>query len=156
LSEMVIKSLTPDDAGAVARIFHSAVHEGTGEHYTQAQRLAWGGEDVDPEGWQHRLAGLTGFVAELEGQPVGFMTIEASGYIDLAFVHPKAAGKGVGHRLYQAVEAQAHEWGATSLSTNASKAARGFFERQGWQVVAEQTAERQGVELTNYKMLKAL
>lgn len=156
MSELAIRPLTPGDAAAIARIFFDAVHEGTREHYSPAQRLAWGGEDVDPEGWGERLAGLTGFVAELEGEPVGFMTIEASGYIDLAFVHPRVAGTGVGHRLYQAVEAKAHELGADSLSTNASKAARGFFERQGWQVVTEQTAERQGVALTNYKMRKVL
>jgi putative acetyltransferase len=34
--------------------------------------------------------------------------------------------------------------------------ARPFFERQGWSVLAEQTVTKRGVELTNYRMRKAL
>lgn len=156
MAELVIRPLAVDDAAAVARIFFCAVHEGTREHYSYTQRLAWGGEEVSPDAWRARLEGVTGFVAELEGEPVGFMTIEASGYIDFAFVLPSMAGAGVGFRLYEAVETKARAFEARELTTNASKPARPFFQRQGWEVVTEQIVERQGVRLTNYKMRKAL
>lgn len=156
MAKVAIRPLAVGDAAAVARIFFCAVHEGTREHYSYTQRLAWGGEEVSPDAWRDRLEGVIGFVAELEGEPVGFMTIEASGYIDLAFVLPSMAGTGVGFRLYEAVEAKARELGARVLTTNASKTARPFFERQGWEVVTKQSVERQGVGLTNFKMRKAL
>lgn len=84
------------------------------------------------------------------------MTIDAGGYIDLAFVLPTAAGTGVGRQLYQAIEQKAAALGADVLTTQASKAARPFFEAHGWSVVAEQTVERSGVCLTNYRMRKVL
>ncbi len=156
MPDIAIRPLTVADAAAVARIFFCAVHEGTRDHYSFEQRLAWGGEEVSPDAWRARLEGVTGFVAELAGEPVGFMTIDASGYIDLAFVLPSMAGTGVGYRLYGSVEAKARELGARVLTTNASKTAKPFFERQGWEVVTEQTVERQGIELNNFKMQKAL
>ena len=42
------------------------------------------------------------------------------------------------------------------LFTEASKAARPFFEAQGFSVVAEQEVEVRGERLTNYRMEKRL
>ncbi len=156
MEPLTIRPLREDDAPHAARIFFCAVHEGTRAHYSFAQRMAWGRDRVDPEAWRQRLAGMTGFVAERKGEPVGFMTIDATGYIDLAFVLPSAAGTGVGWQLYRAVERKARDLGASVLTTEASKVARPFFERQGWSVVAEQTVHKQGVGLTNCRMEKVL
>lgn len=84
------------------------------------------------------------------------MTIDAMGFIDLAFVAPAALGQGVGWRLYAAVEARARDLGGAVLTTEASRMARPFFERQGWAVVAEQVVLKRGVGLTNCWMRKAL
>lgn len=54
------------------------------------------------------------------------------------------------------MEAKARELGATTLTTEASRMARPFFERQGWSVVAEQVVVIRGVRLTNYRMRKVL
>lgn len=151
-----IRELGVADAPHAARIYFCAIYEGTRAHYSFAQRRAWAGDRVDPEAWRERLAGQFGFVAERDGEPVGFMTIDAGGYIDLAFVLPTAAGTGVGRQLYQAIEQKAAALGADVLTTQASKAARPFFEARGWSVVAEQTVERSGVCLTNYRMRKVL
>jgi putative acetyltransferase len=99
---------------------------------------------------------MEGFAAEQEGRLLGFMTIDAAGFVDLAFVAPAALGRGVGWHLHRAVEARARELGAWALTTEASRMARPFFERQGWSVLAEQTVTKRGVELTNYRMRKAL
>ena len=99
---------------------------------------------------------MDGFAAERDGQLVDFMTIDATGYIDLAFVAPQAHGQGVGWRLYAAVEARARKLGATVLTTEASHVARPFFERQGWSILAEQSVVKRGVALTNCRMRTAL
>jgi putative acetyltransferase len=156
MSDPTIRDLDQADACHLARIFFCAVHEGTRHHYTYAQRLAWAGATIDLDAWRDRVAGLTGFLAERDGEPIGFMTIDAGGYVDLAFVLPSVAGTGVGWRLHEAVEARARTLGAQEMTTQASKAARPFFERQGWSLVAEQTVERGGVALTNYRMRKSL
>ena len=117
-----IRKLHPNDARIMATIFFDAVHEGTKDHYTEAQRRAWGGSAPIPERWRHTIGDMIGFIAEENGQPLGFMTIDAEGFIDLAFVSPSVSGRGVGYQLYNAVEEKAHDLGAPVLSTVASKA----------------------------------
>ena len=96
-------------------------------------------------------------MAEANGLPIGFMTMNPEGFIDLAFVSPSALGKGVGWKLYKVVEEKILNLGALVLSTEASMAARLFFERQGWYVIEEQTIVKYGgVSLTNLKMQKTL
>lgn len=153
---ITIRKLGVADAPHAARIYFCAIYEGTRAHYSFAQRRAWAGDRVDPQAWRERLAGQFGFVAERDGEPVGFMTIDSGGYIDLAFVLPSEAGTGVGRQLYRAIEQKAAALGAGVLTTHASKAARPFFEACGWSVIAEQTVERSGVSLTNYRMRKVV
>jgi len=99
---------------------------------------------------------MAGFVAMQGDTPVGFMTIDRTGLIDLAFVAPDMARQGIGAQLYEAVEDRARSLGVSLLTTDASKAAKPFFTRRGWTVAAEQSVVRRGVELTNYKMHKVL
>jgi putative acetyltransferase len=151
-----IRPLRPTDSAQAAQVFFDAIHRGTADVYSATQRQAWAGARPDTEGWRNRLVGVQGFAAETAGQLLGFMTIDETGYIDLAFVSPDAMGQGIGRKLYDAVEHRARELGVTALSTHASKKARPFFERMGWSVDHVQTVEKHDVTLTNYKMSKAL
>ncbi|WP_210528330.1 GNAT family N-acetyltransferase [Rubellimicrobium arenae] len=154
---VTIRPLRPDDGPHAARVFFDAVREGTRKYYTEAQRRAWAGEPPGPDSWRDRLWGVEGFAAEEDGRLVGFMTLAGTGgHIDLAFVAPAVLGRGVGWQLYRAVEARARERGASVLTTEASRMARPFFERQGWSVITEQVVVIRGVVLTNYRMRKAL
>ncbi|WP_157968846.1 GNAT family N-acetyltransferase [Tropicimonas sp. IMCC34011] len=151
-----IRPLAPADYADAGRIFFCAIHEGTRAHYTSEQRRAWAGDTIDLDHWKARLATQTGFVAVEGGETVGLMTIDGDGLVDLAFVMPSCAGKGVGRTLLKACEAWAAEHGVSPLRTFASKAARPFFEANGWRVVAEETVERRGVELTRFRMEELL
>jgi putative acetyltransferase len=137
-----IRSLAVEDGEIAGEIFFDAVHRGAAEHYTPEERLAWAGASPNP--------------SELDGTPAGFMTIDPEGYIDLAFVRSDAAGKGIGWRLYLAIEERAKQLGIVRLTTEASKKAKPFFERQGWTVEHEQVVRKHNVELTNFKMSKQL
>lgn len=153
---ILIRPLTPEDAGATGRIFFCAVHEGTCSAYDERQRCAWAGETFDPDRWRVRVQGLTGFVAEADGEPIGFMTIDRSGYVDLAFVRPSASRKGVGRALLQAAEDWAKAQGAVRMTTEASLIAGPFFQQSGWQVIEREEVERGGVMLARYRMQKHL
>lgn len=151
-----IRPLCAEDFRDVGRIFFCAVHEGTRHAYTLEQRRAWAGDTIDLSRWKDRLTTLAGFIAEEDGDPVGFMTIDRTGYVDLAFVLPSAAGKGVGGSLLNAVEHWAVANGATRLTSAASLVARSFFEKNGWTVLEEEEIDRQGVVLRRYQMQKTL
>ena len=61
-----------------------------------------------------------------------------------------------GAALYAAVERFAREAGAVRIASEVSETARGFFERQGFRVDAKQRRRAGRLELTNYRMSKAL
>lgn len=151
-----IRPLRAEDFPDVGRIFFCAIHEGTRHVYTLDQRRAWAGDTVNLAGWKDRVKDLSGFIAEEGGEAVGFMTIDQTGYVDLAFVLPSAAGRGIGGALLMAAEDWAARNSADRLTTAASLAARPFFEKRGWCVVKEEEVDRQGVALTRFQMHKTI
>lgn len=151
-----IRPLTTDDYRAVGRIFFCAVHEGTRSAYNYVQRLAWGGETIDLDRWKARVDAFSGFVAEIDSETVGVITIDLTGYVELAYVLPSATKRGVGTALLSSAELWAKDNGATRLTTEASLIARPFFLKNGWLVIEEEHVDRKGVILTRYKMEKDL
>ena len=151
-----LRTLTPQDTVAAASIFFAAVHEGTADVYSQEQRRAWAGDQPAPQVWQHRFDTMDGVAATKGNAMVGFMTIDAKGYIDLAFVHPDYMGTGIGRVVYHAIEDRARALGVRQLTTYASEKAKPFFCRMGWSVEAPNTVTKGAVTLRNYKMFKAL
>jgi putative acetyltransferase len=151
-----IRRFRPEDTATTARLFHDAVHRGTRAFYTQAQREAWAPAVPQTESWHERLIGQSVFVAELEGEIAGFMTLRGDGYIDLAFVAPDLTRRGIARELYRAIEAEAAGMDLRRLYAHASHVARPFFERQGWSTLREQTVSPRGVAMMNFVMEKAL
>lgn len=143
-----------EDTGVTAQIFFEAVRQGTAEFYNAEQRAAWAVDVPELASWRERLLSQISFVAENEQEICGLMTLDASGYVDLAFVSPDHIGQGVGGKLYDEIERTAMDLGIDHLTTEASLMAQGFFAHYGWQIVAEQTIFRHGIALNNIKMRK--
>jgi len=99
---------------------------------------------------------MTVLVAEDETGVVGFMTVDKTGYIDLAFVRPDRIGTGVASEIYKRIEMASKESGQTRLFSNASELAKPFFEKHGWTVCRTQQVERHGAKMTNYRMEKRM
>lgn len=145
------------DAFAAWMLFYDAVHDGTARHYTARERTAWAPSRQAPDNWDKTFLRGTCIVAEsLGGRLLGFMTLGEDGYLDLAYVAPKAMGRGVAGALYDRIEKQALSDGLAMLSTEASHLARSFFLRRGWHQDARQDVIRNGVALTNFRMSRAL
>jgi putative acetyltransferase len=156
MTVITIRRFRDEDAAATARVFYDAVHAGTESHYDEAQRHAWAPQVPVTFQWRERLASQKTLVAQLDGRIVGFISLASDGVIDLVFVAPEAAGKGVAAQLHLAMLTDASGMGLRRLCTQASRAARKFFERQGWAVVDEQAVSRNGVRLTNFVMERYL
>lgn len=156
MSNLAIRRIGPDDAAALAALFYDSVHRGAREAYDTAQRRAWAPRVPESAAWRERLGDQTGFVAERNGAPVGFMTLRADGRIDLAFVAPDAIGQGVAKALYDEILREATRADMSRLHAEASLMARPFFERQGWIVLAPETVVRDGVSIPRFRMEKRL
>ena len=144
------------DAPEIVRLFFETVHSVNRTDYSEEQLQAWAPSVPHPDGWHSRMVARQTLVAEESGEVVGFAELEGDGHLDMLYVRGDAEGKGVGRRLYEAVEREARGQGLDRIFTEASITARPFFERQGFRVVHEQRVSRRGVSLTNFAMEKDL
>lgn len=136
---MEISAYCADDAGQCAKVYFAAVQFGTAHIYSQAQRDGWCKTCPTAEQNRNRLAGLTTFVAKIDGAVVGYMSVrENDGLLDLAFVHPDFTGHGVAFALYQAVLQRVQHIGLPKMTVVASEPSYRFFSRQGWRVTGRE------------------
>lgn len=108
-----------------------------------------------PDKWSVRLADLTTWVA-VRDYVLGFMSLGADGYVDLAFVAPEHQGQGVATALYTTLEDHCRSQGVPRLTTAASHMAKPFFGRKGWLVDRANRIVRNGITLENWLMFKDL
>ncbi|KRB50434.1 acetyltransferase [Rhizobium sp. Root708] len=150
-----IRLYTPDDCDATVEIFLRAIREVASKDYGTAEIDAWAKVE-DREAWAARRASRPTWIAEIDGRPAGFTDLEPDGHLDMMFVHPDYQGMGIASRLLQAVETQARIWALSRLFAEASLTARPFFERRGFVLIAEQSVEKRGQRLTNFRMEKRI
>jgi len=154
--ELNIREYRESDAAVLANLYYESVRQGTRKYYSREQREAWAPSVPDTQKFASRLAKMTVLVAEDETGVVGFMTVDKTGYIDLAFVRPDRIGTGVASEIYKRIEMASKESGQTRLFSNASELAKPFFEKHGWTVCRTQQVERHGAKMTNYRMEKRM
>jgi putative acetyltransferase len=85
-----------------------------------------------------------------------FARIDATGCLDLLYVHPEVQRQGVARALFDRVTSWAVSRGICHLHSEVSITARPFFESVGFRVVREQIVERGGLSLQNFRMKKDL
>lgn len=149
---LTVRPYRDDDRAAAALIFFRAVREGAANFYNTAQCAAWA-PDPEPD-WAapDKLLDQWCWVAERDGQPVGFMSLEHSGHLDMAFVLPEEMGRGTADALYDALTKQMHKAGLQRLTVTASQLARRFFLRKGWQVSWMENLEADGQVYIVFRM----
>lgn len=97
--------------------------------------------DLDEE----MLANNEVFVAERDGQIIGFATLIAhegnDAELEGLFVEPQEWRKGIGASLLRHVEREAVAWGASRLHVLANRNALGFYLAVGFVAVGEKKTE---------------
>lgn len=149
---MDLRLCTQADLPAVLDLFRTSVHTLCRSDYTPDQLSAWAPEDLDEAPWARRLQCQTFLLAEEDGALMGFASLEGD-YLDLLYVHPRHARRGVGTVLCDALERQCT---GRRITVHASLTARPFFARRGYRTVEPHQVERRGVTLINYFMEKEL
>lgn len=153
---MIVRPYQESDLEAIVSVFTASVHQLAVGHYDDAQRAAWAPEAPDREWWRTRLAAVCTLVAEQDGEVLGFIAYELDGHVDLLYVAPARARRGVARALHRELEAKLSAAGVEVLFAEVSLVARPFFLREGYRVVAEETVARRGVDFRRFIMHKAL
>jgi putative acetyltransferase len=153
---ITIRNYLSSDATALTEIFYAAVRGLTDALYTRDQIEAWAPLPKEDAAWQARLERLRPFVAEVDGRPVAFMSLEADGHIDLAYTHSDHQGAGIATALYAHLAQAAIERKISTLRVEASHHARPFFLKRNFSILKRNEIHRNGCTLVNWTMVKPL
>ena len=153
---IALRDFQSGDEPALRAVFESAIHGVAIRNYTPRQVDAWAPREHDPEDWADHMQDLAPFVAERDGEIVGYADLQANGYIDHLFVSAAAGGQGVGGVLMRRLLARADELGLAEMTSNVSLTAQPFFAHFGFEVVEHRVVDMRGVALHNAAMRKRL
>ncbi|CAJ0790734.1 putative N-acetyltransferase YafP [Ralstonia psammae] len=151
---VVIRAFRPGDEPLLHAIFHSAVHGLAAGQYSPEQCEAWAPTRYDVAQWDQRIRRIQPFVAELDGRPVAYADLQATGYIDHFFVSGTHARRGIGQQLMGHILGVAAQGDVPRVQAHVSLSAEPFFARNGFEVVARQTVTVRGVPLNNALMVR--
>ena len=121
-SAPALRPMLPSDAPLLAAIFRASVVGLTGEDYSPAQQDAWMSGADDEGAFAARRAQELTLVATINREPVGFASLKGPDHVEMLFVHPGAARKGVATALIDALETLAAARGTTRLTSPITKA----------------------------------
>ena len=156
LPNYALRPFLAEDTPVLAAIFAAAIEELTGDDYNKVQQEAWASVADDEDQFGKRLASGLTLVATLQNSPVGFALLKGADHIDMLYVHPGAAGQGVGSMLADALEKLAGSRGAKALTVDASDNAQGFFAKRDYAAKQRNTVTVNGEWLANTTMQKTL
>lgn len=156
LPKPALRPYLASDTPMLAQIFAAAIHELTGDDYSEAQQEAWAAAAEDEDDFGKKLAGELTLIATMQNSPVGFASLKGNETIDMLYVHPSVAGQGVGAMLVDALEKLAGARGAKALSVDASDTAVEFFRKRGYVAKQRNSVPRHGEWLANTTMQKQL
>lgn len=129
-----MRPATLADAPAIARVMRAAVRGAARDHpgaYPAPAAAAWSSLPALYHRWAMTAGGERYLVAERAGRVLGFAAWRGR-EITALFVHPRAAGRGLGRALLERAAAAAHRAGARALFVKAAAAAAPFYRARGF------------------------
>lgn len=149
---MLIRRFEAGEESALHRLFYESVHGLALANYSPSQLAAWAPLDRDQGLWARRMHDIVPFVALIDGQLAGFADLQPSGYIDMFFVSPHFARRGVATALMAHLLLSARDAGLGSVYSNVSLTAEPFFQKHGFIVERRNDVSVRGVLLRNATM----
>jgi putative acetyltransferase len=153
---LAMRPLLPADVPLLAEIFRASIGELTVDDYSEAQREAWAAAADDEQAFGARLAKQLTLLGTIDGSPVGFASLDGNERLEMLYVHPAAAGLGVGTMLVDALEKLAAARGAKRLTAEVSDSAQDFFKARGFVAQQRNTVTVGDEWLANTTMQKQL
>jgi putative acetyltransferase len=154
--ELALRPLLLADVPLLTQIFRASIEELTSDDYSEAQQEAWAATADDEAAFAARLANAVTLLGTIDGSPVGFASLAGNEQVDMLYVHPAAAGHGVGTMLLDALEKLAQSRGAARLTADVSDSALDFFRRRGFSPRQRNTIPLGDEWLANTTMEKKL
>ena len=148
-----IRPATTSDATAVAELFRRAVQHISNRYYSEQEKNAWLQGADDAEFWQQRIGGGNVRVATHNGRVLGFIEYQPEqSHLNCLYTNPHHQRQGIATALLAAVLPPTDS--GKAITADVSKAALAFFQKQGFVRQHENQIPRNGLVLTNYRMVR--
>ena len=153
---MNLRQFQESDAEAAARVYRDAAIAIGREAYDAEQVKVWALYPDDIEEFRSRLSrGLTVVAQEAE-ETVAFGQLDPPDHIAFLYCASGFSRRGIASAIYDQLEQQAVARGVSTLTTDASRVSRSFFEKKGFAVIAVEHPLRLGVEFERFRMTKKI
>jgi putative acetyltransferase len=153
---MEIRRYKRGEEGAVWNVYFAATRESIARDYHADLIERWAPQERDMNDWADRLARKNPFVALMGEEVVGMAEIDAAGFIDYFYVHPRWQGRGIGKALLATIESEAVKAGVSVIFADVSITARPFFLTGGFSITETKTNVILGHPAPNFRMQKRL
>ncbi len=150
---MIIRHANINDLEEILKLFVDTINNTCKNEYTKEQIEVWTSSVQNKEKWKNKIRTQYFIVAELNTEIVGFGSLENESYIDLIYVHKDHLRKGIANLILDSLKNKAQEYGNKNLTSDVSKTARPFFERNGFIVVKKNEFNLNGILISNYRMI---
>lgn len=152
-----IRRATRSDVEELKKLYYGTIVTICSRDYTPLQIDAWAATAEKTESLIKRIEEQFFFVAlDQTDIIVGFTSIDASGYLDLMYVHKDHQRKGIAQSLFNEIMKTANELGITEMESEVSITAKPFFKKNGFVVIESQLIQINNTELVNFKMKRRL
>jgi putative acetyltransferase len=145
---MEVRRAVHEDAEALRDLVLRSITVTGATAYDSRQIESWSTSFTKPH-LESIIASSAVFIVEVDGRVGGFanliVTEAGRAEVDLLYVDPDVAGRGVARRAVEAAEAEARRRGIDHLWADASLLAAPLFEHLGY-VVEERYEKRRGAE----------
>ena len=142
---LTIRVAEAADSHTIWRI-HTEAIRGIKDQHTSEEVERWAGKHK-PDGYAEPIAAKRIFVAEMNGEVVGFGQFNSgTAVVERIYVLPSASKNGVGHALMREAERRAIAAGCSKLYLSSSLNAVTFHERCGF-VQAGPPSREEGVPM---------
>ena len=157
MEETSFRKATLADIQEIKDLFANTVLTVNRKDYTEEETTDWAACGERPGHWEGLIDGLHFIVAvNAGGRITGFAAIRRDGYLHSMFVHKDYQRQGIATQLLRIMEDYAVANGLKTITSEVSITAWPFFERHGYDVLAEQQAQANKLRMTNYKMAKTI
>jgi putative acetyltransferase len=156
MSAVALRPYLPADAPRCAAIFRASIEEIASEDYSEAQCAAWAERADDEAGFGKGLAGMLTLLATEDGEIAGFASLKDDSHVEMLFVDPAYARRGVATVLLEALTKLARARGAKELTSDVSDTAKPLFDRLGFQSFRRNLVNKGEEWLGNTSMRKSL
>lgn len=152
-----LRTYQPDkDLHALCRLYRLAIWHLAKHHYSTEACRVWADWSEHEKQVDILLQKGQTQVAEWDGVIAGFGQRYPAHHINMLYVAPDNARRGIASALLASMEGSARQNAIPIVTTHASRVSRQLFEQANYQMIRPEWTERRGIQLERFLMKKKL